>query len=360
MEMINLSINVQDAGSNSKHRFSWDWNLSDLPEIEKNGKTVFSCFSGGGGSSMGYKLAGYNVVGNLEIDKMMEEVYVKNLAPQQTYNMDIRDFNQLKEYPDELKNLDILDGSPPCTTFSIAGNREDTWGVEKVFNEGQEKQRLDDLFFYFIHTAEILKPKIIVAENVKGLIMGNAKGYVNEIFKKLRLIGYEPQLFLLNSATMGVPQRRERCFFIAHKKEMIVKDIKLEFNEPLILFKSIRSEHGRPVKKDTELGKLIPYRRISDRNFGSIAKRVEGKYKLYTQVLLHENEVANTITASGKLIRFVDGEEVSIQDLINTSTFPQDYDFCGKTNKVQYICGMSVPPVMMANVAAEIYEQWLK
>lgn len=63
--MKNLNTNVRDADSNTtKHRFPWKWRLSDLKDVEKNGKKVFSCFSCGGGSTMGYKLAGYTVAGN--------------------------------------------------------------------------------------------------------------------------------------------------------------------------------------------------------------------------------------------------------------------------------------------------------
>ena len=122
--MKNLNTNVRDADSNTtKHRFPWKWRLSDLNNVEKNGKKVFSCFSCGGGSTMGYKLAGYTVVGNCEIDEDMEAIYKQNHHPKHTYLMDIRDFNRLGTYPDELKELDILDGSPPCSVFSDAGAR---------------------------------------------------------------------------------------------------------------------------------------------------------------------------------------------------------------------------------------------
>ncbi len=123
--------------------------------------------------------------------------------------MDVRELvNQ--DLPEELYNLDVLDGSPPCSTFSMAGSREKGWGVEKQFREGQKRQRLDDLFFHFINIAKELQPKVVVAENVKGLVGGNAKGYVNEILKAYDEAGYKVQIFLLNAATMGVPQRRER------------------------------------------------------------------------------------------------------------------------------------------------------
>ena len=70
-----------------------------------------------------------------------------------------------------------------------------------------------------------LKPKVVVAENVKGLIQGNARGYVKEIFKAFQNAGYSAQLFLLNASRMGVPQNRERTVFIANR---IGKKINLE------------------------------------------------------------------------------------------------------------------------------------
>ena len=184
----------------------YNWYLKDIVNIPKNNYKVFSCFSCGGGSTMGYKLAGYEVIGNCEIDKKINEIYVKNHHPKYNYCMGIQEMNKLKEFPDELYNIDILDGSPPCSTFSLCGEREKNWGKNKKFREGQTSQVLDDLFFEFIDLADILKPKVIVAENVKGLIQGNAKGYVNLIIKKLNEIGYNTQLFLLNAARMGVPQ----------------------------------------------------------------------------------------------------------------------------------------------------------
>lgn len=119
----------------------WKWSFSDYPK-EKNGLKVFSCFACGGGSTMGYKLAGCEVLGDCEIDPQMNEVYIQNHHPKYNYLMDIRDFNNLDDLPEELYHLDILDGSPPCTTFSIAGDREESWGKMKKFREGQAEQTL--------------------------------------------------------------------------------------------------------------------------------------------------------------------------------------------------------------------------
>jgi len=142
----------------------WKWSMADDYPKEKNGLKVFSCFACGGGSTMGYKLAGCEVLGCVEIDPRMNDVYLKNHHPKHNFLMDIRDFNNIpnEELPPELFNLDILDGSPPCTTFSMAGDREDSWGKKKKFREGQTEQTLDDLSFIFIDTVEKLKPKCVV------------------------------------------------------------------------------------------------------------------------------------------------------------------------------------------------------
>jgi site-specific DNA-cytosine methylase len=195
------------------------WNLSDLKDVKKNGKKVLSIFACGGGSTMGYKLAGFDVICAVEIDPEMAEIYESNHSPKYLYRMAIQEFNKIPDVdlPEEFFDLDILDGSPPCSSFSMAGSREKKWGKSSHFKEGQAKQHLDDLFFHFIETAKKLKPKVVVAENVKGLIIGNAKGYVKQIFAGFREAGYETQLFLLNSSKMGVPQRRERTFFVARR-----------------------------------------------------------------------------------------------------------------------------------------------
>ena len=79
-------------------------------------------------------------------------MYVTNHHPKYNFNMDLREFNKLDNIPEELIGIDILDGSPPCTTFSTAGLREESWGKKKKFREGQAEQTLDDLFFVFLDT----------------------------------------------------------------------------------------------------------------------------------------------------------------------------------------------------------------
>lgn len=222
--------------------FNYKWHLKDgypAPSIKPNNLNVFGAFVCGGGSTMGYKLAGYNHLGGVEIDKKIADVYKENHNPQYLFVEDLREFNDREDLPDILYNLDILDGSPPCSTFSMAGLREKAWKKSKSFREGQTKQTLDDLVYVYCQTILKLRPRVFILENVKGIIQGNAKAYSKKIVEILTTGGYNIQVFLLNAASMGVPQKRERVFFIGQRNDMKLPALKLEFDERPILFGEI-------------------------------------------------------------------------------------------------------------------------
>ena len=336
--------------------YPWKWRLADLDPPAEDAPKVFSCFACGGGSTMGYKRAGFKVVGNVEIDPRIAEVYTANHHPLHSYIMDIRDFNKLREIPEDLKDLDVLDGSPPCSTFSMAGSREEAWGKKKQFREGQAEQTLDDLFMVFLDTVEKLRPKVVVAENVEGMLRGNARGYVAEILDRFQALGYQVQLFKLNARDYDVPQERERIFFIANR--MGYPKLTIPKSEtPPIPFGEVRTPHGIPYppgsKRDYCARNIIP----GDKNLGDVTLRLFKKETMFNLQILYDEKVAKTLTANASTIRFCDKTQLSNGDMINISSFPQDYNFGNQ--KVGYICGMSVPPSLMAHVAHAIKEQWL-
>lgn len=340
------------------HLFPYKWYLKDgypSKNISKNNYNVFGTFICGGGSSMGYKLAGFNHLGGVEIDPQVADIYKTNHNPKYLFNMDIREFNKLK-LDDELYNLDILDGSPPCSTFSMSGSREKAWGKKKQFREGQTKQTLDDLVFIYCDTILKLKPKIFLLENVKGIIQGNAKAYSKEIVNKLSK-EYNVQVFLLNAASMGVPQKRERVFFIGHKKEYKLPKMKLEFNEKSITFGQIEEESmdDNPI---TLYKKSIWERRTyGDLNLSQILKKEGKKQNLFGQKLIYKDKVINTIEAGTLLTKYDKPFLLNNIELKKAGTYPLDYNF--KSIEPKYLIGMSVPPVMTAQIANQIKIQWL-
>lgn len=347
--------------NNNNHLFPYKWYLSNgYPSkgIDYHKLKVFGTFVCGGGSTMGYKLAGYDHLGGVEIDPAIAKVYKINHSPKFLFIEDIRDFVNRKTFPDDLYNLDILDGSPPCSSFSMAGNREKDWGKEKIFREGQSYQRLDDLFFEFIKLAQKLQPKVVIAENVKGLIQGNAKAYVKKINEDFIKAGYNVQLFLLNAASMGVPQKRERVFFICHRNDLDFPRLKLSFNEPAIYYSEIKSnELGKPLTPETK--KIWEARIASDKDLGDIHQRISGKSKNFNEKFVKNNSTPNTIVASGVIpIRFDVPNRITMNEVKLIGSYPLDYDF--QDIAPNYLVGMSVPPVMTAQISHQIYLQWFK
>jgi DNA (cytosine-5)-methyltransferase 1 len=352
----------------NKHRFPYKWTLKDAVFTKDKGK-VFSCFACGGGSTMGYKLAGFDVLGCNEIDPKMIEAYKANHDPKYAYLEPIQTFKLRTDLPSELYNLDILDGSPPCSSFSMAGNREKDWGKDKVFREGQAMQVLDTLFFDFIDLAKKLQPKVVVAENVKGLLLGDAIQYVRQIYREFDLAGYYCQHWLLDASKMGVPQKRERVFFIAMRKDLaepflyqqdmftVNPLLKLEFNEPEILFKEIENLFGENKPLQERLYPNFDYcisKNIKD--FAKYNEDVEGKRANFNWRLSFNNQTPDTITSGAKLIK-EDKTYMNVSELCQIGSYPLDYNFL--KNPFDYLIGMSVPPVMTAQIATEIYEQWL-
>lgn len=344
----------------TKESNDWKWSFKDYPPT--NNLKVFSCFACGGGSSMGYKLAGYDVIGDLEIDRRMNNIYVKNHNPKLNYLMDIREFNKIpnEQLPRELFELDILDGSPPCTTFSMAGLREKTWGKKKKFREGQKEQTLDDLSFIFIETVNKLKPKFVVMENVEGLMNGNAWKYVQEIYKRFHSIGYQVKHWLLKGENMGIPQKRHRVFFVATRLDIDIEKVNMSFIYKPILFAQVKSQHGTKITSDN-LNTIISYAKKGDRNLENACRRLRGKSSFFNYCFVYDDQVAPTMTAHCNNIRWDQKSLLSKQDIISLATFPQDYDFqTDSLDSISYICGMSVPPVMIKRVADKIKPYLLK
>ena len=341
----------------SKHNFPYKWFLKDSYP-KGNSLNVFGTFICGGGSTMGYKLAGFNHLGGVEIDERVADVYKTNHNPKYLFVEDLRKFNERVDLPDELFDLDILDGSPPCSTFSMAGGRENDWGKSKKFREGQAEQVLDDLVFVYIKTIKKLKPKVCILENVKGIIQGNARSYSKNIVKQLKGIGYKTQIFLLNGASMGVPQKRERVFFIGLREDIKKPVLKLSFNEKPITYGEIDHYKGKSMGEDTLFKKRWDERLPSDKSFSTILEREIGKSSNFGTMLIRKKDVHPTILCGGHLIKHHIFERVANKELMQIGSYPMDYDF--KKLDPKYLIGMSVPPVMTAQIANQIYQQWFK
>ena len=195
--------------------------MREIEQIPWNGYNVVSTFSGGGGSCLGYRMAGYRVLWSNEFIPAAQDTYRANHPNAYLNTSDIRNVTPeqvLEESGMEVGEIDVFDGSPPCAAFSTAGAREKHWGKAKKYSD--TVTRVDDLFFEYTRLLRGLQPKTFVAENVSGLVKGTAKGYFKAILAEMKSCGYEVSARLLNAAYLGVPQRRERLIFVGVRKDL--------------------------------------------------------------------------------------------------------------------------------------------
>lgn len=314
---------------------------------------------------MGYKRAGCDVIAANDIDPEMAYHYRLNLNPRHYFLCPIRDLITA-DLPPELFELDILDGSPPCSTFSMAGSREKSWGKEKHFREGQAKQVLSDLFFDYLDLVERLKPSVAIAENVKGMIIGNAKGYTKLVMSRFREIGYRPQLFLVNAADCGVPQNRERVFFCALRGDIDKPALKLNPKSRWIScgeatrdLQDLTQKEQRETRftANTDL-KWWPLTSPGG-SYDQSAVRAGLKPSMFSHKKLNGNQPSFCLTANGcSFNHWSEPRKLTFREWIRLGSFPDDYK--AKSEKIgKYMIGMSVPPKMTEAVARAVIDQWL-
>ena len=209
------------------------YTLQDVYDGEAQNKfNVISTFAGGGGSSTGYRLAGGKILCINEFVEEARNTYHENYPNTPILPDDIKELHLEGEH--ELLDaanigvgeVDILDGSPPCSAFSMAGavvhggGHSSGFGKTKNYSDGKKVENIEDLFFEFIRVAKDIQPKVIVAENVSGLLMGEAKNYYYRITAEFGNIGYNVSSKLLDSSHYGVPQTRKRVIFIAVREDV--------------------------------------------------------------------------------------------------------------------------------------------
>jgi len=186
---------------------------------------VFDMFAGYGGAEFALQKAGidYECVGYSEIDKFAIQCFEQNHEGQNFG--DCREINL-----NDLADFDLLTGGCPCQSFSVAGKglgEQDTRGT---------------LFHEIIRIAEVKKPKYMLLENVKGLTFKTHKATFNKILSELDRIGYKVYWKVLNSKNFGIPQNRNRVFFVCFRKDLDYKFVFPKEQELTLFLKDILEE----------------------------------------------------------------------------------------------------------------------
>ena len=338
----------------TKNIFPLEWRLTDELVVPYHGKTVFGTYVCGGGSTMGYKLAGFNHIGGVEFMKKYADIYKANHKPEHFFFEDMRDFNKRTELPEALFNLDLLDGSPPCSAFSEIGAKDRLWNKKSTYEN--KKQVKDDLVFVYCDTIERLKPKVFLLENVTGLAKGKAKAYLKEIYKRLSE-GYQVQVFKITAASMGIPQLRPRLFIIGLRKDFSLDKLVLDFDCETVGFGVTRKHWNstkdpkRWINKDTQ-----DFQLYDETPVGECHRPRFGRRKTHPDKPTYAVVQKDSIT-HGHLWHHEQKRGLNVEEIRMISAFPLDYDF-KETNPISTM-GRSVVPVMMANISNQIYQQWL-
>lgn len=351
------------------------YRMADVAAVPLNGLKAISTFSGCGGSSLGYRMAGFKVCAALEFDKEAAETYEANFPGTPILREDVRKVtgaDLLKAAGLQPGTLDLLDGSPPCASFSTAGKRQKDWG--KVKNYSGQKQRTDDLFWEFARLVKQTAPRAFVAENVSGLVKGVAREYCNLILGLLSSQGYRVSMKLLDAAWLGVPQRRQRVFFIGFREDLNIDPV---FPRPLrgpepTLRDALRgiwtSEDAQemvssiPPSMVRYLKKMAPGE-SGDMYFQEVCKDVgrtvdPDKRSWFSLSRLQWEKPANTVQAShgrASACQCVHPEEnrrLTIPELRRVCSFPDDFKLTGPFHERWERLGRSVPPFVMQAIAA--------
>lgn len=337
--------------------------IKDIKQIPHNGFNVISTFAGGGGSSTGYRMAGYKILLANEFVDEAQKTYKANKSDSTILDgSDIRDTSGL-DFLDKVGlspgDLDILDGSPPCASFSTAGSREKNWGKVKKYSD--VSQRSDDLFFEFARVLSEIKPKVFVAENVSGLVKGSAKGYFIEILKKLKTCGYNVQAKLLDARWLGVPQARQRLIFIGVRNDIGLAPI---FPKPLKYYYTLQdalSAANGKIEPETDIQKYAIYNEW--KKMGSPGTQSQKYFQLVRPAL---NMPCPTVTATAgnsgaaSVVHPIEPRNFSVSEIKSICSFPDDYDLTGSYSQSVERCGRAVPPIMMKNIAATIQSEILE
>tara|TARA_R100001369_G_C3312797_1_gene167626 strand:- start:992 stop:1972 length:981 start_codon:yes stop_codon:yes gene_type:complete len=314
-----------------------------------------SFFSGCGGSSLGYKRAGVKIIYANEFIKKASDTYTANFPDTYMDTRDIRDVSA-QDVLDIIKmkkgELDFLDGSPPCASFSTAGSREKAWGKIKKYSDGS--QRTDDLFFEYIRMVEGIEPKIFIAENVAGLIQGKAKGYFNIFLNEFKKLNYNVKACLLDASYLEVPQARKRVFFVGVRKDLN--------KQPVFPKKQKQMTTEHIYNKEYDLEPEV-YTKLHESYKVHLKNLKMGEQPQKTVFNLKRNHILKpsyTITATygtgACVVHPFEDRLMCIGELKDICSFPQDFILTGKyTDKAERI-GRSVPPNMMKNIVKTLKE----
>lgn len=338
-----------------------------LRESTDNGNhkfTVVSTFAGGGGSSTGYRMAGGKVLAVNEFIDEAQRTYKANWPTTKVIPNDIREvkgsdiMEMLNLKPLE---LDIFDGSPPCSAFSTAGKGSKGWGDKVKKYSDKSQSNIEDLFFEYIRLLREIQPKCFVAENVAGLTIGKAKGYLNQILREFKKSGYHIEAKVLNAKWLGIPQSRNRLIIVGIHESIYKDRMKGKMHpKPHKSIVTLGEAFEGLVftdsdEKDTDIKKYAVYKELKKLKEGGQSK------KYFSLTKTSSKNVSECITATTGSLSAAkpshwDNRAFTVSEIKRIMSIPDDYVLTGTYQQQVERLGRMVPPLMMKAVADNLYK----
>lgn len=315
--------------------------------------TVISLFAGTGGSSLGYKWAGFKEFLAIDFDAHAVECFRLNFPEVPVWKKDIThvtgkqilDFCQIKK-----GELDVLDGSPPCQGFSTVGRR-------------QVNDPRNDLFQHYFRFVQEIEPKIFVMENVTGMVKGKMRGRFIEIMNKLKSLDYFVSCKQMNAMHYRVPQSRERLIFIGTRKDLKIEPILL-YPQPtpeiisVGIIRGVKNDEPLIPIPDTSIGRML--KKLKP---GENASKYHPKGNMFGHCRLSFNKPAPTFTKTGlfgnhpKFIHPTESRQITIKEAKILCSFPESFQLGTDFVKAWNRLGNAVMPKFMQAIAEMIRDK---
>ena len=353
-------------------------------------------FSGAGGLSEGFIMAGFHVAASVEKNIFAAETQRYNHTRWKQFrtkilNEDLRDAAKViaKFQAEGIESVDAVIGGPPCQGFSRSNMR--TRSSDNPDN---------GLFRHFVSIVDAYKPKVIVLENVADLAAFENGEVVDEVISAFRRIGYMVDMAILNAVNFGVPQKRRRIFFIGTRHKIPIEFPKLEITDPTKFVsvweaiadlpplvngntidempyryntsltnyqKKMRRKANAGVRNNmvTRNGDLVVkrysfipqggnWRDIPDELMGNYANKERCHQWIYRRLPESEPAIAITNFRKNMLIHPRENRGLSVREAARLQSFPDDFIFFGGIGQQQQQVANAVPPLLARAVAKSV------
>jgi DNA (cytosine-5)-methyltransferase 1 len=320
--------------------------------------TVISTFAGAGGSSLGYSMAGFRELLAVEWDDNAVATFRLNFPDVPVYHGDIAKLSVedvLQRTGLQPGQLDVFDGSPPCQGFSTAGKRDFYDDRNQLFRE-------------YVRLLQGLQPKVLIMENVSGMVKGKMKLVFADILRELKASGYRVSARLLNAMYFNVPQSRERMIFVGVRDDLGIEPSHPQAVSMPIVFSlavnglssTIKDESIAHVWVDAKQGSKTLDALLSTPQ-GCTLKGFSMSRRIHSEMVcptIQTGGVAPGYPGSSWLSHPVEHRGISTREAARCASFPDAYEFNNWRDGAKRI-GNSVPPLFMRSIALHVRREIL-